>query len=160
MRRLSIAALPLLATACYTYAPIDANAVRPGTGVRVRVSAAGAERLAPLLGTSRESRLLSGTIVDVRTDTMIVQVPTVTQAGTVGDSFETLYQRLSIPRADLVEIETRRLDRARTGAVAGGMALVVGTLVITSLRGDPGKDGPPGSGGGTDTRLPVWRIRF
>ena len=158
MRRSLACVLPLLA-ACYTYAPIEPGVVQPGTGVRARVSASGAERLAPLLGTTRESRVLSGTLVDVRSDTLIVQVPTVAQAA-VGTSVEPLHQRLSIPRTELLELETRRLDRARTAAVAGGVAVVVGTVVIRSLRVDPGKDGPPGNGGTTDARLPLGALRF
>lgn len=157
MRRPAIYVLPLL-TACYTYAPIEPARIQPGTGVRARLSGAAADRLAPLLGTT-STRVVSGRLVDTRADTMIVEVPTVVQAS-VASSMETLHQRVSIPRADLVELETRRLDRFRTAALAGGVALVVGVVVIKSLEQDPGRDGPPGGGGGTDARLPLWRLRF
>jgi hypothetical protein len=156
--RWSLCCLAPLLTACYAYAPIDPSAVRPGTGVRIRVSSAGAERLAPLLGTS-DARLLSGQLVDVRPDTMIVQVPTVVQAA-FGSSLETLHQRLSIPRSDLLELETRRLDRVRTGLVAGSAALIVGTLAVKAIQGDRGSDKPPGTGGGPEARLPLVGLRF
>jgi hypothetical protein len=157
MRRSLLCVLPLV-VGCYAYAPIEPTAVRPGISVRARVSGAGAERIAPLLGTAN-ARLVSGRLIDTRADTMIVEVPTVVHAA-VGSSLETLHQRVSIPRADLVELETRRLDRFRTAAVAGGVALVVGAVVIKSLDSDPGSDRPPGGGGGVDARLPLWGLRF
>jgi hypothetical protein len=157
MRRFLLSVLPLLA-GCYTYAPIEPVRVQPGTSVRARVSGTAAARLAPLLGTT-DARVVSGRLIDTRADTMIVEVPTVVPT-TVGGATETLHQRVSIPRTDLVELETRRLDRFRTTAIAGGVALVVGAIVITSLDNDPGTDGPPGGGGGTDARLPLWRLRF
>lgn len=157
MRRFPLATF-LLPVACYTYAPIEPARIEPGTGVRARINGGAAERLAPLLGTT-DARLVSGRLVYTRADTMIVEVPTVVQA-TMGSSMETLHQRVSISRTDLVELETRRLDRVRTAALAGGLALVVGAVVIKSLEQDPGTDGPPGGGGGTDARLPLWRLRF
>jgi hypothetical protein len=157
MRRSVICFLPLL-VGCYTYAPIEPASLQAGTGVRARVSSAAAERLAPLLGTTN-ARLISGRLVDTRADTMIVEVPTVVQM-TFGSSMETLHQRVSIPRADLVELETRRLDRFRTAALAGGVVFIVGTIAIKALKNDPGTDRSPGGGGGTDVRVPLWRLRL
>jgi hypothetical protein len=157
MRRSLLSVLPLL-VGCYAYAPIEPAGIQPGTGVRARVTGAAADRLAPLLGTTN-ARLVSGKLVDTRADTMIVEVATVVPP-TVGGAMERLHQRVSIPRTDLVELETRRLDRFRTAAVAGGVALVVGVVVLKSLDGDPGSDRPPGGGGGVDARLPLWGLRF
>jgi hypothetical protein len=157
MRRLLLPILPLL-TACYTYAPIEPARIQPGAGVRARVTGAAAERLAPLLGMS-DARLVSGRLLDTRADTMIVEVPTIVPT-TVGGAAERLHQRVSIPRTDLVELETRRLDRVRTAAVAGGIALVVGAAVIKSLNKDPGTDRPPGGNGGVEARLPLGLLRF
>jgi hypothetical protein len=156
MHRLTICALPLLA-GCYTYAPIEPAQIQPGAGVRARVTLSAAERLAPLLGTT-DARLVNGRLIGSRADTMIVEVPTIVPTA-VGGTMERLHQRVSIPRTDLVELETRRLDRFRTAAVVGGVALVAGAVVIRSLNSDPGSDGPPG-GGGVDTRLPLWRLRL
>jgi hypothetical protein len=154
MRRFAFCALPLLA-GCYTYSPIEPASIQPGTSVRARVTGAAADRLVPLLGTT-SGRLVRGRLVDSRADTMIVEVPTVLGA-TVGGTMETLHQRVSIPRTDLLELETRRLDRVRTTAVAGSIALVVGAVVIKSLTGNRGSEQPPGGGGGVEARLPLWR---
>jgi hypothetical protein len=158
MRHLASSALLLAAAGCYAYAPVDPVAVRPGTGVRVRVSGAGADRLAPLLGTGH-TRVLSGTLVDARADTMIVQVPTVVQAGVAG-SLETLHQRVSIPRSDMVELETRRLDRLRTGLAAGSAAFLIASVVARALEGDRGSDSPGNGNGGAETRIPFAGFRF
>jgi hypothetical protein len=153
MRRFLLSVLPLLA-GCYAYAPIEPGRVQPGTNVRARVSGAAADRLGPLLGTS-DARLLSGRLLENRADTMIVEVPTITQAS-AGTSMESLHQRLSIPRAELLELETRRLDRWRTAALAGSVALVVGTVAIKALKNDRGTDRAPGPGGGAEIRVPLW----
>jgi len=149
------AMIPLLA-ACYTYTPIETAAARPGMSVRARVSAAAGERIAPLLGTS-DARLLSGTLIGDGggPDTMIVEVPTVARAD-AGGVVQTLHQRVSIPRAELLELEMRKLDRFRTGAFAGAAAVIVGTVVFRALRGGPGAERPPG-GDGTDALVPLFR---
>jgi hypothetical protein len=56
-----------------------------------------------------------------------------------------------------VELEVRKLDRARTVGVVGGGALVLGVTLINALKGEPGKEPLPG-GGGTDAI--VFRIAW
>jgi hypothetical protein len=157
MRRSAIYLFPLL-IGCYAYAPIEPVRVQPGTSVRARVSGARAERIAPLLGTS-DARLLSGRLLENRADTMIVEVPTIMQTSVAG-SVERLHQRVSIPRADLLELETRRLDRFRTAALAGSVAIIVGAFVINAINGEPGGGGVPGGGGPPESRAPLARLRF
>jgi hypothetical protein len=149
LRLLSI--FPLLA-ACYTYAPIEPAAIRAGTSVRARVSSTAADRLAALLGTT-DARLITGTLIDNGPDTIIVEVPTVMRAE-VGSSVQTLHQRVSISRGELLEIETRQLDRLRTGAMAGSAAVIVGAVVIKAMKGDPGTERPPGNGNSGEFRSP------
>lgn len=155
MRPALLFVFPLLA-GCYAYAPIDPAAVRPGTSVRARVSAAGADRIAPLLGAS-DARQLSGRLVDTRADTMIVEVPSVRQTSLPG--MELLHQRVSIPRSDLLELETRRLDRLRTAAVAGSAAILLAVIAINALENDPGTGNTPPGGGGNEVRIPLLRLR-
>ncbi len=151
MGRTALTIVPLLA-ACYTYAPVEPDAIRAGTTVRARVSAAAADRLAALLGAS-EARLITGTVIDNGPDTMIVEVPAVMRAEMSG-SGQWLHQRVSISRSELLEIETRKLDRLRTGAAAGSVAIIVGAVVIKAMKGDPGTEGPPGNGNGGEFRSP------
>ena len=126
-------------------------------GVRARVSSTAAERVAPLLGMS-DARVLTGTLVDNQSGTLIVEVPTIAQA-TVGTGGQALYQRISIAPSDLVELESRKLDRKRTGIVVGAAAIVGGSVAIAALKGGPGLDRPPG-GSSTDAKVPLWRVHF
>jgi len=137
----------LLFAGCFSYLPVtEPGQLAPGLSVRARVSPIAAARIGPLLG-SRDARLLDGTLITNSTDTLIVEVPTV-----MADAREfgrTPNQRVSILKNELLELEVRRMDRMRTMAVAGTAAIVVGSILIKSLRGEPGKEPLPG-GGGTD----------
>ena len=145
----------LLLSGCYAYTPIEPASARPGMEVRARVSATAAERIAPLLGAS-EARVLTGSLIDNQPDGMVVEVPTVVQTD-VGTSIQILHQRLSIGRGDLMELEARKLDRMRTGALAGAGAIVVGAIVIKALNGGPAKEPLPG-GGASEVRIPLWSL--
>ena len=150
MRRPLLALLPLV-TGCYTYALIEPSTAQPGTDVRAHVSPAGAERLTPLLGRV-EDRLVTGTLIDNGAQSVVIEVPKVVPAN--AGAVETLNQRVSIARSDLIGLETRTLDKVRTGAVAGGVALVIGIAAIKALQGQ-GSSGGTRPGGGTDLRIPL-----
>ena len=137
----------LLFAGCFSYMPVTSVAdVEPGYSVRARVSPTASARIAPLLGAS-DARRLDGTLISQSTDTLIVEVPTVMMD--TREFGRTPNQRVSILRNELLELEVRRMDRMRTIAVAGTAAIVVGSILIRSLRGEPGKEPLPG-GGGTD----------
>ena len=156
MRRFS-PLLFLLVSACYTYAPVQPTTVAPGTNVRARVSATAAERIAPLIS-SNDARLLTGKFVGTDAAGFLVEVPTTPQVGTAG-TFQSLAQRVSIPRGDLLEMETRTLNRGKTAIVVGVAAILAGSTAVAVLQGDRGSDRPPG-GTSTDARIPVVRWRF
>jgi hypothetical protein len=146
--------VPLLACGgCYTYAPIDSAAARPGMSVRARVSTAAAERLAPVLGT--DSRLLTGTVMDASSESMLIEIPIVVPAA-VGSSVQALHQRVTLARSDLVDLEARTLNRSRTGLLVGVAAVAVAGALKGALDNGPGLDRPP-TGSGTDSRRPAPR---
>jgi len=146
--------LPLaLVAGCYTYAPLDATEIRPGIDVRARVAAPTATQIAPLLGVS-DARLLAGTVVAAGADTMIVEVPTAVRAE-VGNTLQTLHQRVSVPRSAVLELETRRVDRFRTGALVGGVSLGVAAIVVKAMKNNRGKEAMPGGGGPGEIRIPI-----
>ena len=149
MRRL-LFALPLLAS-CYRYTPLVPTGGEPGSGVRLRISAAFAEQIQSLLGTT-DARVIAGRLIEAGADTLIVEVPTVVRAD-IGNATQTLNQRVSIPRSAVIEMETRTLDRSRTYALAGAASVALGVFVIRALTKDPGLEGSRG-GGPTDIRLP------
>jgi hypothetical protein len=147
------ATIPFLA-GCYRYAPIQVGEVSPGMGVRARVSLTAAQRIAPLIGAS-DARVLRGRLISTG-DTLIVEVPVVQPADGSG-VVQSLHQRIAVPRTDLIELETRQLDRTRTGGLIGIAAIILGVMLVDALNGEPGLDTPPG-GGGTDAIVPVFRI--
>lgn len=157
-RLLRLSPLGLALCGCYRYAPAETRSVPEGANVRARVTAAAAERIAPLLGLG-ETRVLVGSLVDRNTNgTLIVEVPTAASTG-MGSSLQTLYQRVALAPGEVTELETRKLDRARTAVVVGGLAAAVVSAAIASLHSNPGIDRPP-TGGGAEHRVPVLRFHF
>jgi hypothetical protein len=141
--------LPLLG-ACYTYAPIEPAALTPGQSLRARISGAHADQIAPLLGRS-DARLLTGRLIANDGDALVVEVPT-TERAAVGGVFQTLNQRVTIPRVSILELESRTLDRKRTtlASIAGVVAL--GVILVQTHVIDPGGSRMPGEGGGPEFR--------
>lgn len=144
-----IVALLALLAGCYTYTPLQPRQLQPGDRVRIRVTAAEAERVQPLLGRT-DTRVLAGQVIATGTDTVIVQVPVTMQTAGAG-SYQPLQQRLSFPRDALLEVEQRALNRRRTAIVAGVATVIAGAIVLRATVVGPGKAGPPG--GGTPTEL-------
>jgi hypothetical protein len=141
-----------LTGACYTYTSIDPSAAVVGEGVRARITAPAATRLAPLLGTG-ETRVLTGKLVENGGNELIIEVPAVVEVG-VGSSMQSLYQRVSIAKGEVVELEARKLDKLKTGALVAAGVAVVGGVVVKAASGGRGKEPLPG-GGSTDSRIPV-----
>jgi hypothetical protein len=117
---------------CYTYLPINVASATPGMEVRARVSATTAAQLGPSLGIS-DARLLSGPVVQNEADGLTIRVPTV-PAGTIGAQ-EGLFQQIMINRGDLLEIESRQLDRTRTGVMIGAAFVGAAAIAVTALHG-------------------------
>ena len=157
-RSLRLVPLSVVLGACYTYVPVDRSATIPqGTGVRARVTPSASERIAPLIGVSMP-RVLDGALVDRNGQTMIIEVPTTASIGP-GSTAQTLNQRISLAPADVTELETRTLDRKKTGAIVAAIAVGAGVLVAKYLHDDPGVDRPP-TGSPPESRIPVLRFRF
>ncbi len=154
-RRLAFLALAApLAAGCYTYTAAQPGSIAPGVSVRARITPAAGANIAPILGTT--PRLLTGKVISDLRDTVIVEVPAVAQAE-IGSAMQTLHQRVSLPKAEVVEWEIRTLNRPRTFALVGGAAAIAAMLLIKALKGEPGSEGLP-DGGGTDALVPVFRV--
>src|SRR5262249_12284670 len=123
---------PVLLAGCYAYSTIDLASAAPGMEVRARVSAVTAAPLGPSLGMS-DARLLSGPIVQRDVDGLTIRVPTA-PIGTIGAQ-EGLFQQILINRGDLLELESRQLDRTRTGVVIGAAFVGATVIAVTALHG-------------------------
>jgi len=126
-----------------------------GEDVRVRITEAEAQRLAPLL--QRESRVLQGRIVEIQ-PTLFLDV--VVHSDVQGAAVRSLRQRVEIPATSLLEMERRSLDRRRTGFLVGAGVGIVAALVIREFSGDAGGDTrPPPDGSGELRGVPPFRIQ-
>jgi hypothetical protein len=111
--------------------------------VRIRVSGAEAERLEPTL--SLNGRLLEGELLE-QGDSSIALGVALSMPPSSAVLPEHPEQRVLIPRADLQDVELRRLDKLRTSLlVGGGVAAVAGIAVArgSSLLGGSGATGSP-----------------
>ncbi len=156
--RKGIALLACMSAGCYHYSSVETTGVEAGSGVRARISPTAAERIAPLLGMGPQ-RVLTGTVVERNSSGLIIEVPTAAQQGVEG-STQTLYQRVTLAPADVVEIERRTLDTKKTALIVGSVTAVALSVVIKQMRGGPGIDSPPPSSGGNESRIPILRFRF
>jgi len=135
MRRYTLKAVgallaPAALAGCYSYSVIDAAGAKPGMEVRARVSMATASQIGPSLGVS-DARLISGAVVNNQSDALTLKVPTVAP-GTMGQQ-EGLFQQILINRSDVLELESKQLDRTKTrwmvGAAVVGAAVVMATII-------------------------------
>ncbi len=142
-----------LTGACFTYVPLEPGDIQPGMSVRARISPAAGEKIAPLLGIS-DARLLTGKFIAAANDTLIVEVPTAAAVDAVSTG-QILHQRVSIARGDLRELESRKLDRMRTGLIVGASAAILVAVLLKVVRGNPASEPLPGQPG-TDDIVPLF----
>jgi hypothetical protein len=150
-----VAASAAAGSGCYTYAPVAPASAPVGAAVRVRLTAQEAERVHGLLG--RDDRLLEGTIMEAVPDAVVIAVPTTAGTATPGLASGQLHQRISVPVPGVVEMETRRLDKFRTGLLVGGIAAAVGVVIGTQFVGT---DSPEGEDKPGEDRLVVPVFSF
>jgi hypothetical protein len=153
MRGYSALALLLGATltGCYSYLPTTPQALVPATEVRVRPTLEYRAGLRDLLGT--EPTTLEGTVVGSGEGEMTIEI--VTAGIQYGARARPLTQRIAVPWTQVLEVEEKRLDRARTTGVlaaAGGLA-VAAVVYLIRLEAGGTPDGPPD--GGDEARLPL-----
>jgi hypothetical protein len=122
----------LLAGGCYTYSSIDLASAAPGSQVRARVSAARAAQIGPSIGMT-DARLLSGPVVTNDAEGLTIRIPTA-PIGTIGAE-DGLYQQLLINRGDILEVESKQLDRTRTSVAIGAAVVGATAMVVTAFRG-------------------------
>jgi len=158
LRSFRLLPLGIALGACYSYVPVERPATIPeGASIRARVTPTASQRIAPLLGLE-QARVVDGSLVQRNGDAMVVEVSTTTSVG-VGTAVQTLHQRVALAPSDVTEVETRTLDRAKTGIVVGVLAAGAIALAANYLKSDPGVDRPP-TGSPPENRIPLLRLRF
>jgi hypothetical protein len=140
---------------CYRYVPVTVESVSPSETVRARVaSGAGSD------GTARpqEPRTLEGELLARDDAGFTLFVPAAVRQQ--GFFTENLRERVRVSSADVIGIERRELDRARTFVLLGAGTAAVVALVIETLSGETGGNTidrtPPGP---APVRVPVFSLR-
>ena len=96
-----------------------------GTDVRLRLSDEGAAQLEELTGTRRSE--VSGQLLQWDSEVM---VSAALQAAGAGANSSSLRQRFVVDQEDILGVDTRELDRTRTGLFVGGVAVVAGSAIV------------------------------
>jgi hypothetical protein len=142
MKRIVIAVLGLAAaallpaTGCYNYASVPFDGLHPGMEVRAQLTGAGVDRIRRTPGQGTFARLeLTGQIVDVVPDTIVLGVPLSTFGGTdeAGQATD-LIRPVALPRIDVTITQERQLDRRKT-FVAVAMGSFLTAYAVYRLRG-------------------------
>jgi hypothetical protein len=142
VRRSAILLSLLLVVGCFRYTPSVAAETSAGDVVRIRLTDAGALRLAAAIGP--QAQLVEGRLVSVADTGYVVAVSSVTRSS---DSIiQWAGEPVTIPRDAIAATERRVLDAGRT-ALTAGVALAAVALTGKWVRG-------AGGGAGTDTGGP------
>lgn len=143
-----------LATGCYAYSPTRVESLVPGQGVRVHLTPMEAVRLEEIRRT--DDRVMEGTFQG--TTGLVLSVSTPVSRNDPMTGMRALTQTVEIPVAQVVEVEEKRLDRLRTGALVAGLTAgaVLGIVIATRNieSGGPGdRPTPP-----DQSRIPSFPI--
>ena len=131
------------AAACYRYVPIAPDAAASRDEVRIRLTEDAAARLSKDLGAYVTE--IDGQFAPQGADSVAITIPIERQyhGMTVGTTSQVLY----LGRSEVVEVEKRQFDRARTalvtaGTVVGFGILAAGIVQLTDPNSDS-QDHPP-----------------
>lgn len=142
-----VLALLIAVSGCARWVPARVGEVPVGTDIRLRLSDEGAAQLEELTGTPRSE--VSGQLLEWGSEVM---VSAALQAAGAGANSSGLRQRFVVDEENIVGVDIRELDRARTGIFVGGVAVVAGSAIVwvvsqltgggTAAPTDPPPPGP------------------
>lgn len=131
--------------ACYSYVPLDPQAMSPGMHVRARLSAPGALRLSEANGEVRQR--LEGQLVSLQADTLVIVVPERSPGGSyvAQAALPPRLDTLQVARAEVAVLEEKRFSAGKTALVVGAAGAASAFVVIRLF--DLAGGGGGGSGG-------------
>lgn len=138
---------------CYKYVPATLDTTPAGSKVQALLSAEGQILLEERVGIY--GRTVTGELWEVTGDSVLLAVPSVRASAGLGS----LYQRVYFSRSQILRIDQRQLDAARTGGLiavaAGGLVLILSQVFGES---NPGQIEP--INGGNDRIANGWILRI
>ncbi len=144
---------------CFAYVPTDFAAVPLGEGVRVYLSQTGMNRLREIgedaIPGAASTPVLIGTLVRRDASEFSLQVPVGTRQ--VGFHSAELDQQVTLPVADVVLVERRKVSGARTVLLTAAGTAVVGAAIYAIIDGArrPLDNSAPDS---DNVRVPLFSI--
>ena len=118
---------------CYKYVPATLDTTPVGSKVQALLSTEGQMLLEERVGIY--GRTVTGELVEVTGDSVLLAVPSVRASTGLGS----LYQRVYFSRSQILRIDQRQLDAARTGGLiavaAGGLVLILSQVFGESNPG-------------------------
>lgn len=127
-------------TGCFSFVSIDPRSAAPNEDVRVVLHENAAARIASEYGAGG-SRLM-GRLTVVGTDSMLIAAWVGGEHA--GTQFATARQTITLGRADVAEVQRRRLSGRKTALAAAALTGVAAVLLSRVVAGepDPGEDDP------------------
>jgi len=126
------------ATGCYSYTVVAPGSVPPGTSVRAELSSEGVIRLEPVLGGLQ--RQVRGEVIDADGRQLLLLART---SGGVMDPGSAHFsrQRLVIEQGEILRLEQRQLEKARSAVFSGFVAsALVGAALYFITGKSRGRD--------------------
>lgn len=154
VRATAVIAASLTLPACYTFRAIDPLVVSPGEQVQLLISGSSATGVtrATLMGET----FVEGNLVGISDDSISVSV-WIGEAYR-GTPFESVHQVYTVPRVDLVRLESRQLSKPRTAltilGILGGIYLFIDRMGFLE---DPN---PDSNGGIPFPPDPPFTVRY
>ena len=138
-------------SACFSYTALPPSGPKVGQRVRVRLSAGEAERLDSIVGV--RDRVVEGDLLEQADSSIALAVP-LPVSGSSQSSIvsQQTQQRIIIPRADVQDVQLRRLDKLRTSLLVGGA--VAGIAAIAAAKGSSLLGGSGATGSPNERRVP------
>jgi hypothetical protein len=156
-RWIAVLASPFVVTSCFHYASVPVGSVPIGKEVRISLTDSGYAHLRDSIGDQfpRLRKSVEGPLIGV--DDLRLLVALHVSAGTSAGA--ELQQRVAIPRADILGVERKILDRKKTSIIAAGAGVALGILVYQWVSGEFGGTTHPIPEPGPGENIQV-RLRF
>lgn len=142
-------------TGCFSYVPADPATVPVGEEIRAHLTRDGLARLEALGREDLDDPVVAGTLVRRSGDRLSLRIPVSREAGFVRSD---IAQQVTFALEELLRVDRRRLDPARTGLALAGAAGAATALVLLIMGGSEGEDRLPPPGGPDDLRIPLVSI--
>ncbi len=128
---------------CYTYVPATLETVPEGSRVRALISTEAQIDLERRIGL--DARELEGDLVERSTDRVLLAVKVPPPATGLATT-RALRQRIDLAPRDVLRLDVRKTDGARTALLLGGIAGAATLGIVAVLEGGNPGQGPNGGG--------------